>query len=88
MTMPPNLKREPTEVERAILELAKAIDACNLVMREVLRTQDKTLAMVEAINNRDSWVDAYRADDRAVFTGLDEVTHAQARHYIEPEGRE
>lgn len=88
MTMPA-MKREPTEVERAILELAKAIDACNLVMREVLRTQDKTLAMVEAMHKRDSWVDDYRADDHTPFAELSETTHAQARHYVEPdEGRE
>jgi hypothetical protein len=85
MNMPPNLKREPTEVELAVLELARAIDACNLVLNEVLRTQDKTLAIVEAMHARDSWVDDYRADDHTPFAELSETTHVQARHYVEPE---
>lgn len=77
----PVMKRTPTHAERAMLMLADAIDHLGTEMKAMHRT-------VQRIEQRDAWVDTYRADHPNPFMALSDpppTTHAQARHYIEPD---
>lgn len=53
-------KREPTKVEIAVLELAKAIDRFELALLEQERTIDRMIGILEVIEKRDQWIEHYR----------------------------
>ena len=77
------LKRTPTETEAVMLLCCQAIDRNTEALHALQRE-------VRAMNERDSWVESYRGDNHPnPFAELGEISHARARHYVEPdEGRE
>lgn len=59
-------KREPTPMELALLELAKAIDSLGMELREQGRQVAAMRRTVDTMAERDAWTDLYRSDEHAL----------------------
>jgi hypothetical protein len=60
----PNMKREPTPTELAVLECAQAIDRFELTLRTFSRKLDAVTAVLDKMTEREAWIDGYREHAR------------------------
>lgn len=65
------MKREPTQVEKALLSCALAIDAMGLEIQHLCELEERTSSSLERISrtlamleDRERWIEHYRADER------------------------
>lgn len=60
------MKREPTPTEHAILACAKAIDRLSDAIEAQARREESMARALDELTNRESWIEHFRADDRAL----------------------